>query len=220
MSIKKKLIAGISALVMALSLTACADTTWANKVDGKTIKAGVYIYYTQQGYEDAREKLKTDSSVTEANIFTKEIDSKSVSQYIEDYASQKCREIVAVEKKFKELGLEISEAEEKAIRKNVDALWESSGKDYKASGISKDSIEKIYRNEFMLDKLFTKYYDKGGLEEVKDEDINKELAKQYSRVKFLPLSIKGTDGTTSLSDAEKAEVEKQANQYIERIKKG
>lgn len=221
MSIKTRILAGISALTMAFSLSACsnADTTWANKVDGNKMNAGVYIFYTIQGYNDATDKLSEDSSVTKKNIMSKKIDDKKVPEYIEEYATNKCKEMIGVDHKFKELGLELSSKDHKAIKLATDNAWESSGDEYEKNGISKDSIEKIFTTNQKLELIFNKYYEKGGLEEVKQEDINKEINNKYARVKLLPLILKKDDGS-ELDTAGKEEVKKKAEEYIKKIKAG
>ena len=221
MSIKTRILAGISALTMAFSLSACtnADTTWANKVDGNKINAGVYIFYTIQGYEDATDKLKDDSSVTKKNIMSKEIGDKKVPEYIEEYATNKCKEMIGVDHKFKELGLNLSSKDTKAIKLATDNAWEATGDEYKKNGISKDSIEKIFTMNQKLEVIFNKYYEKGGLQEVKQEDINKDINSKYARVKLLPLILKKDDGT-ELDNAGKAAVEKKADEYLKKVKEG
>lgn len=221
MSIKKKILAGISALAIALSMSACttADTTWANKVDGNKINAGVYIFYTIQGYNDATDKLSSDSSVTKNNIMSKEIDDKKVPDYIEEYATNKCKQIIAVDQKFEELGLELTSKDQKTIKLATDEAWDSSGDEYEKNGISKDSMEKIFTMNQKLELIFNKYYEKGGLQEVKQEDINNEVKKNYARALILPLILKKDSGE-ELDNAGKEEVKKQAEEYIKKVNEG
>lgn len=220
MSIIKKIFAGFSALALAITFTACnKDTSWANKVEGEKINAGIYIFYTLEGYDDAYSKLSSDSSVTKDNIMTKEIDGKKVPEYIQEYATDKCKQIVSVNKKFDELGLTLSDTDKKAIKFSVDNEWEAYGKYYTKNGISKKSIEIIQTMNQKLEVMFYKYYDKGGIEEVSQEDINKEIAKNVARVKILPLILKNDDGS-ALTDTQKADLKKKAEEYIERVKNG
>lgn len=220
MSIIKKIFAGFSALALAFTLTACnEDTSWANKVEGETISAGIYIFYTLEGYDDAFSKLSKDSSVTKDNILSKEIDGKKVPAYIEEYATNKCKQIVAVDRKFDELGLTLSDNDKKAIKFSVNNAWEAYGNYYTKNGISKKSLDKIYTMNQKLEVLFYKYYDKGGIEEVSQEEINKELSQNLARVKILPLILKNNDDS-ALTDEQKANLKKQAEEYIERVKNG
>ena len=62
MSIKKRIFALICSLTMILSFSACADTTWASKIEDTEISAGIFIYYTIQGYNSAYSILSAEDA--------------------------------------------------------------------------------------------------------------------------------------------------------------
>ena len=220
MSIKNKLVAGISALMISLSLTACADTSWTSKIEGEEIKAGVYILYTIQGYNDAYAKLSVNGEVNEDKIFSQKIDDQDVSSYIQDYATNMCKRMVAINKKFDELGLSLSETDKKAIKLSLDNEWKEYEDDYTKEGVSKKSVEAIIETNYKTEMIFKKYYGENGIQEVSQDTINEEMNKQIARVMLLPLSITDTSTNKPLDEAGINEVIKNAEGYIERVNNG
>lgn len=219
MSIKNKILAGISALTIALSFTACADTSWTGKINGKEIKAGVYLFYTIQGYNSAYSTLSTEGEVSDKIIFTKKIKDKDVSAYITDYADNMCKRMAAINAKFDELGLKFSETDNKTLKKTVEDEWDASGKEYTKKGIGKSSVTSIIETNLKEKLLFSKYYDKGGIEEVSQKALDDKLNEKYARVMLIPVSVQDADGKP-VDDAKKAEALKKAESYVARAKSG
>lgn len=57
MSITKKIITGLIAVVMLASLAACGNTSWSAKVGEKEIPAGVFIYSQIMSMFEAETKI-------------------------------------------------------------------------------------------------------------------------------------------------------------------
>ena len=67
--------------------------------------------------------------------------------------------------------------------------------------------------------IFDKYYAKGGLEEVSQDDINTEITKSYSRIKILPYYLMDETGV-ALEDSKQQELMDEANATIAKINDG
>lgn len=218
MSIIKKLTAAVASLAIAFSLTACSDVSWACKINGTELKAGVYIYYEIMG-KDAATSILSKQNFTD-DIFTQSLDGKDMKTYIRDYAMDKCKRAVATNSMFDELGLTLSETDKKTIKKTVDDTWEQNGDKFTKFGVSKQSLTYIVENRTKENLVFEKYYGEGGLEAVSNSEINAQIPKDYARIKFIPFSI--VDSTTGMKyEASKlAEIEKTAQGYVDRALKG
>lgn len=219
MSIKKRIFALICSLTMILSFSACADTTWASKIEDTEISAGIFIYYTIQGYNSAYSILSAEDGFSEDAMFSQKIEEKDVSTYIEEFATNMCKQHVAISKTFEELGLTLSDSDNKAITNTLDSQWETNQEYYEKQGISEDSVKKIVIAAYKKNMIFDKYYAKGGLEEVSQDDINTEITKSYSRIKILPYYLMDETGV-ALEDSKKQELMDEANATIAKINDG
>lgn len=222
MSIKNKLLALLSACALALPLAGCNKNTTGTigKINDTDINAGIYIYYTIQGYNDAFTQLsKADATTTEKNIWDRKLEDKSVSDYVTDYATNSCMSIISTDLKFKELGLKLEKDDEKALENQLRDEWDKNGKNYTKDGISKSSIKQIINTNYKNDMIFRYYYFDKGPKAVTEKEILDQVNKTYARVKVLPLSTLN-EKYEPLEPLKKAEVLKQAEDYVAKVKSG
>ena len=107
----KKITAAICAVAVAVSIAGCADISTIGSIDNKTINAGIYLLYEQSAISEAQEKIDSTLEVasdsqtgnTATDYFTKSIDGKSYSQYVQDRTLYLVKQHVAIENKFNEL---------------------------------------------------------------------------------------------------------------------
>lgn len=214
----KKVIAGLSAVVIAMSLAACgSDITWASKIDGKVISPGTYIYFVSQGYTDASSKL-TEQEI-EGDVFDNKIDGQNAKDYIKDFASEKSKESVAILNEFDNLGLEFSDKKATDIEMSIESEWEQLGDTYKKLGIAESSLNYIYTMYEKQSMIFDAYYAEGGIEEVSDEEILEKLSQDYAYIRAISVSLKNDEGE-DLTDDEKAEKLEKLEAYKTRIEDG
>ncbi len=215
MSKFKKILAAISSLAIALSLTACADTSWASKINGTEISAGVYIFYLINGQKDASTKVSDSSK----DVFSQKIGDVDATTYIKDYATNECKRLVAISDKFNQLGLALTDTDKKAIANTVNNIWDQNEKYYTNNGISKKSVSTIVDASTKETKIFEKLYEANGLEPVPQADIDAKFNSEYARIKMIPLPLTDKEGN-ALSTEDKAKLLDKADAYSERLKKG
>lgn len=227
MSLKKyykKLIAAVTAVTMMFAATSCGESTsWIVKYGDQKVNAGVYIFYQTQAYNEAITKLtEEDENLDVADtklLKTKTIENMNFTDWVNDQATQNVRIHLAVEKKFKELGLEIDEAKKKEINDQVDMMWSYYSEVYEQNGIGKESFKEIMEFEHMQTEVFNKCYNKGGEFEYSDNDIKAYLEGNYSRTKLIQLHL--TDGNSEeLDDEGKKKIKEMAQDYAKRAKSG
>ncbi|MBE6842989.1 MAG: hypothetical protein E7510_09210 [Ruminococcus sp.] len=227
MSLKKyykKLIAAVTAVTMMFAATSCGESTsWIVEYGDQKVNAGVYIFYQTQAYNEAITKLtEEDENLDVADtklLKTKTIENMNFTDWVNDQATQNVRIHLAVEKKFKELGLEIDEAKKKEINDQVDMMWSYYSEVYEQNGIGKESFKEIMEFDYMQTEVFNKCYDKGGEFEYSDNDIKAYLEGNYSRVKMIQLHL--TDGASEeLDDEGKKKIKEMADDYLKRAKAG
>ncbi len=228
----KKAAALASAAALMLSLSACGEnTTWGAEIDGSQIPAGIFIYYLQNAYYNAQTKLdeQTSDTVTESpdaaaetaapDLFASNIEEKSAKQWIYDEATRLMQEYAAVEEKFTEYGLTLSEEEKQSAQIYCDQLWDYGGEYYTEMGISQKSYLSVYLNSEKKNKLFEMLFSEGGEYAVADSEIKAYLDENYAMINYIPMELRDGEGNLLKSDG-KAEIMSMAEDYVERYKNG
>ena len=209
-SLKSKIIAVFSASVMALSLTACGeDTAYIGNIGGTEVPAGIYLYHMTSAYSSAAmQKTEEQKTVWEVTI-----DGKTAEEYIAEEGLLRTKKFVAIEKKFDELGLTLTDKEKADIKSSAEGYYKQSESAMKSSGISLDSFTKIVMNDTKYSKLFNAYYDaETGIDPVKSSQIKSYLKENYARTKIIEVSLKDLDGNL-LKGAEKEKAINLAKEY-------
>lgn len=185
MKFVKKLVTLLSICVFFISNTACSDNSWAIKNDTETLSTSVYVFYLMQSYQEAIQKLTQDEKST-SDISNETIDGQSAPNWIVEKALKKCKELIAIEKKFKEMNLSLTEEENNKAQETTDSVWESSGSLYEKNyGINKDSLHQastLFNSK--LDKIFHAIYGKDGTNYVSDDEINEYYKSNYIKLIF------------------------------------
>lgn len=215
-SLKSKIIAVFSASVMALSLTACGeDTAYIGNIGGTEVPAGIYLYHMTSAYSSATmQKTEEQKTVWEVTI-----DGKTAEEYIAEEGLLRTKKHIAIEKKFDELGLTLTEKEKADIKSSAEGYYKQSGEALSSSGIGLDSFTEIVANDTKYTKLFAAYYDEEtGIDPVKSSEIKSYLKENYARIKIIEVSLKDLDGNL-LKGAEKEKAINLAKDYAKRATK-
>ncbi len=225
----KKAAAVFLAGAMTVSLAACADDSWSAKDDTQTLSAGVYIYNLYSAYQEAQsrvlmESLSSSSDSGSTDFYSQQIDGKSVTQWMQDQAVLKTKEILYLDAKMKAEGIEWTAEEQKEAEETGTAAWAQQKTILEGYGISKDSFLKAYSlyNAKYL-KIFESIYGENGTEAVSDEDLEKFFTDSYSEYRYFSKSLTTTNdegNTTNLSDDEIAEIEEQFKEYAQQVSDG
>lgn len=228
----KKMTAALLAASMAATLTGCGEnTTWGADIDGQRIPAGVLIYFLQTSYYDAQSKLYEEASeasgdetgtgdITQTDVYTSQIEGKNGRDWVYDDATKQMQIYAAVESRFDEYGLTLTDEERDSAELYCDQLWDNGGEDYYSSmGISRDSYISIYLNNEKRSKLFEYLYSEGGEYGVPDSDVKTYLSENYALINYIDMELKDGEGNLLKSDG-KAERMAMAQEYVERYKNG
>lgn len=231
----KRAIAGICAASMLASFTACGEnTTWGAVIDDTQIPAGVFIAYLQTAYYEAQDLLDEinsaeEESVTdelgeavttaELTLFEAQLEGMSAKEWILNEATKDMQEFVAVESKFDEYGLELSDEDEEIIDIYCEQYWEYYGEYYIEMGISQDSFRAIRINNTKRDMLFNYIYSEEGELALTDDELKAYLDENYAMINYIDMELKDGEGNLLKSDG-KAERMAMAEEYIERFNNG
>lgn len=212
----RKITALLAAAAMTFSLAGCGeDTIYIGTSQDKDIPSGLYIYYLLNAYYSAQSYM----TETDTDVFAITIEEQNARDWMISTAKSDLREYLAVEQKFDEYGLELSEEEVSAAEINIDSMWEYYGSVYEGYGIAESSFLKAYENSLKADKLFEAVYGENGDREVPEEDIKSYMNENYALVNYISMNLVDGDGNLLKSDG-KAERMDMAKDYVERAKNG
>ena len=221
MSRLKRITAGLTALAMSLSLTACgANTRTALTIDGYEVPAGVYIYYLSTAYSSAVSQLSKENSELDTTdkeaIKGQTLEGKDITTWIQDKATEMVTDFVATEKKFDELGLTLDADAKSSISQMKDYYWASSQENFEKNGISEESFTKILTSSYKSDEIFKYYYGVDGQEGVTEDELRQYYIDNNIRCQYLTMSLKDSEGNLMKSD-EKAEMMEMLEGYRDRV---
>lgn len=235
LNIKKIAALGCAAAMLG-SLTACGEkTTWGAVIDGVQIPAGVFIYYLDTANYEARQKLneQTDTSAdlslegaaaqssetVTLPLYSSQIDGVDSKQWIYDRATELMQEYAAVEAKFDEYGLTLTDDDKQSAQVYLDQIWDYAGDYYTSMGVSENSYKSIFLNSSKRQKLFETIYSEGGEKAVSDDEIKTYLDENYALINYIDVELKDGEGNLLKSDG-KAERMEMLNSYMERYNNG
>lgn len=228
MKLWKRITAAVTTLCMMLTCFSCGeDTGIAMTIDGYDVRAGIYLYYVVNAYNDAMTVMQENGETFENCESTKDIkkimkkadiDGISAEEWIQNKATEYCIEYVAIEREFERLELTLT-GDELA---NIDASLASTLTYFSAffedTGISEQSAKDILTSSMKLDRIWQAYYGEDGSVGVKDETLYDHYKDNYLRFKYIKMPLK--DGAGNLLKADgKAEIEEMAEDYLARLEK-
>lgn len=212
----RKITALLAAAALTFSLAGCGeDTIYIGTSQGNDIPSGLYIYYLLNAYYSAQSYMTEEDT----DVFAITIEEQNARDWMISTAKSDLMEYLAIEQKFDEYGLELSEDEVDAAKINIDSMWEYYGSVYEGYGISEDSFLKAYKNTLKADKLFDAVYGEDGDREVPEDDIRVYMLENYALVNYISMNLVDGEGNLLKSDG-KAERMDMAKDYVERAKNG
>lgn len=221
MSLLKKLCAGALTVALATSFASCSDTTWVYKTEKTTINSGVYIGMLAYGCIDAINQISSTNSENSKSIWDQKVENVDTATYIKNSAKDTAISYLAINDKFKEFKLSLSEDDEKQIKESSKSMMSQFANfiDFEASGVSDDSFSEIYADYVRKAKIFDYYFAKGGIEEVKDKELKSYYYKNYEASKFIAIPLTDSEGQ-ALDEKETKKLKKQAKEYQTKLKNG
>lgn len=235
----KRFIAASCAVVCAASLTGCSDSGYIGTIEGVQIPNGLYLFELEMtAYNQASSKIREDKGdslgTAEVTVFTETIDGKPASAWLKDYALERVKRYVAVEKLFDEYGLTLSDEDNSSINDYISSLdtdlgyyaqyygiEESSfGEHYANMGISKDSLRKLTENSYKESAVFLHNYDTDGLTPVSADEINSYATENYAAVKLLKFEFTDHQGLALKEDSDIQAIRDLAQSYADRANSG
>ena len=246
MSIKRKIISCAAALALAatsaVTLSGCADVSYACVIDGETIPAGVYILYSGYALNDAENKLAEeqpdlDTSAEGFDYYAQTVSGMSFGEYVKQETVNYCKRYVAINRMFDELGIQFEATERENITDNINNQWDYSVSDwttyltylkgfstlgdyYQSIGVAKSSYREVLTTGSKSNEIFDYYYGEGGVEEVPHSEIEDYVEENYTLARYFAISLNDSEGELIEDEAELKVLEELANSYADKLNNG
>lgn len=213
--ITKRFTAALAAAVLAVAmLSGCSSTDYSITANGDKVNAGVYINYLMNEMSSQMYSLYYSQKISDpAEALTQDIEvdgeKKSFKTYCKDKAMEYTKQFAAINAKFDELGLELTDEQRKEIKESVSSSWEENKDFFEFEGIGKESVEQITQIAHKRDAIFAYYYEEGGIEELTEADVQKYIEDNYIRYKQISFSK-----TSAAGDDAAADLKAKAEEYL------
>lgn len=211
MSVLKRILAGVLAVSAIFTLSAC-NVKYAMNVGDEKIPAGVYIYFVNSAYSELSEYAS--EAEFDGDIWDFTYEDMSAEDWINKRAEELTVQLVAVERKFNEMGLKLEAEDKSSLDSYVTYYWDyyGYGESMEYSGISKDSYTRVLRQSTYANKVLLNMYGVGGSDEISVDDLKATMTKDYYRISTIYISSldEETNEEYSEDSEEYAALEKEA----------
>ncbi len=225
----KKITAAAVSAALAASMVGCtpsigSGSTVAMNVSGYDIPAGLFIYYTIQSFDEAKNILQEQNGEAPElkDVKNAKIDSMDATDWIQDKALEYCVQYISVLKEFDDINaaggnLNISEEDAESAASMASYYY---GQDSRLTknGVSLESMEKMALNSYREQEIFNYYYGFEGTEGCSEEELKDYFDENFARVKYLSISLTDSEGEKVSADEERKR-RKLAEEYAEQINK-
>ncbi|MBC5788497.1 MULTISPECIES: hypothetical protein [Clostridiaceae] len=218
MSLVKKFAAFAVAAVLAVSATGCnGSPEWVMKTDNYSLGSGSYLDIVMTSITNATNQI--DMKSTE-DLFDQKIGDQSISDWVLDDVEKQAKIYMAVNQKFEEEGLELSEEELSTLDAQIASYYPQyqTYYAYDLKGISEDSFREVMLLASKQSKLFQNIYGEGGTQEVSNEEMKQYYSEHAAKYKAIPLQKDSGDDETA--EKNNQDLMEKAEGYLERINNG
>ncbi len=220
----KKITAAAVSIALAATMTGCTPTigggtSTAMTVDNYDVPAGLFIYYTMQGYTEAVNLLKEQrgSEPELKDVKNSTIDSVDSTDWIQNKATDYCVDFVTIVKEFDTIGGELSQ-EDIESAESMAAYYFAQDSRLDKNGVSLDTMEKMAQMTYKEKAVFKHYYGYDGTEGCTEEELKDYFDENFARVKYVSISLADDEGN-ALSEDEQRERRKMAEKYAQQVNK-
>ena len=199
---KKKLIALVCALALAVGLVGCSLSTpdSVGTIGEVDISSGLYLLAQFDAYQTAADLASDDQDATKVSSFLKATitvdDATGETAVVSDYVAQKTLEnlesYAAIETRFDELGGVLTPDEETQADSYASQLMEQNGDLYKANGIGLDTLKRFERILIKSNDLLEMCYGTDGEAPVSDAELTSHLEDEMVYIRYVVVPLYNT----------------------------
>ncbi|MDE7363484.1 MAG: hypothetical protein K2N27_01145 [Ruminococcus sp.] len=218
----KKICVTAVSIALASAMAGCtptigSGTSIAMTIDDYDVPAGLFIYYTMQGYNEAVSLLSSqnDTDVKVKDVKNAQIDSLDSTDWIQNKAQEYCVDYVTIIKEFDAIGSELSQ-EDLDSCKNMAEYYHNQDSRLDKNGVSVDTMEKMAQMSYKEQAVFDYYYGFDGSEGCTEDELKDYFDENFARVKYVSISLLDNEGE-KVSEDEERQLRKKAESYVKQV---
>ena len=215
---KKKFIALVCALALAVGLVGCSLSTpdSVGTIGNVDISSGLYLLAQFDAYQTAADLASDDQDAAKVSSFLKATitvdDATGETAVVSDYVAQKTLEnlesYAAIETRFDELGGVLTLDEETQADSYASQLMEQNGDLYKANGIGLDTLKRFERILIKSNDLLEMCYGTDGETPVSDAELTSHLEDEMVYIRYVVVPLYNT---STFAFADDSSIERRPN---------
>ncbi len=217
----KKIIAVALICLMALTLIGChPKNEIAVTIDGHEYTSAYYmcalINAYMEGQQEVYDNLSEKEASSEIDFFSKKIEDKSFSEWVEDRAIESLKEISNYKSLCRDNKLELTDEERANSEYFASFYWSSYGYSslFEPNGVSQATYTDYMVDSGYAQLYFEHLYGKGGEKEIAAADIEAKLYSDFLIANLLDVSF------SEKTEEEKTNLKNQFNEYAKNLKNG
>ncbi len=212
---KKRILALLCALALAVSLAGCVSTPdTVGTIGNVEITSGLYLLAQFDAYQKAADKASDDQDASDVKSFLKATittdedsgETATVSDYVSQETMKNLETFAAIETRFEELGGQLTADEESQADSYASQLMDQYGDTYKANGIGLETVKRFERILLKSNDLVTLIYGTDGETPVSDEELSSYLQSDMVELAYYVVPLYNSSTYAFADDDQKAEM--------------
>ncbi|MEA4912631.1 MAG: hypothetical protein VB092_08500 [Oscillospiraceae bacterium] len=201
MSIKKIICALLTVAVLLTALCGCGyNPETVLDIDGYEFPAGVYLALQLQALGEAASAKEMSYYYTISILDETMDDGRTVREFVNDRTVELCRNYVFVEREYERLGLAENDSDSWYVQYMASNYWQNYATNYQKNGISYDSFEKLYANQYERSAVLSALYGDGGEMALDAQEKLDYYLQHFTRVDYIEFPTADENGLTLTSD--------------------
>lgn len=221
MNLMKKIIAGLLTAATLVSFAGCSgnDTSWTYKLGDYTVTSGMYVGFSLTAYSKAQTVEGFDPTKTP---FDQELEGKDGLQWVADEAESLALNYLTIEQKFDEMGMTIDKETQQYVDSSAEMYYEYMDEmyGYADKGFGLESYKKFQLNQYKSSIIFNKFYEKGGTEEVSDEELKEVFYRDNGKVFYVSVNTTEVDENGKEVNRDQADIDADIAMLTKRLENG
>ena len=221
----KKITAAAAAFALAAAVTGCTapeaitfgkGSQTALTVDGYEVPAGIFVYNEIYAYNNAAYTLYAENGTYPTQDVVKDstIDDMDAAEWIQDQATDYCKDFVVTEREFAQIGEELTEEELQLIKESLDA--NSDNELFTKNGVGETSLRSIIANSYKQLHVFNHYYGLDSEYGCSEDELKEYFTDKTARIKYFSISLTDSEGN-ELDEDTQHEIENKIKNYLREI---
>lgn len=217
----KRIFAAVLAVMTALSVVACHPKDEIAITVGDVEFTSAYymcalINADFEAKSRVQEELSEDESSEDIDYYSKKLDDKKFTEWVEDTAIDNLKLIAAYKTLCKENKLEIPEEDSKNAEAYADYYWSSYGYSsyFEPNGVGEKTYKQYMLDTYYSSLYFDHLYAKDGEKEIAADTVKAKLYDSFVIADMLQASF------SSKTEAEITELKNKFNTYVTELKDG